>query len=464
MTRPIRIDWPRIKEVYPEDELCVTLMTKRASSVLASLLHVLEWKATFDVEGYDYDDWDELQAILSEADYELGEAMPLSQIIPLFDEVEDLLRALNQHAQCCDVNTDPSNGRFYTDSVTDGVGDVPQNIIDAGYAEDAEDWEGFSDYKCMIANLMIDHLEWSCREILKYIDSTGLIIGGVGTIAALIGSIFASGGLAIVIGILGAVAAAATVHGGILKLLDTGTEALADAVNENRDELICAVYQADGIDGAIAALKDKIDELFSDTEALVLKNLNIEPSLRGLYAGRYNQIDVAEQLANQGYETTDFTCNCAYSQYYTKHTFDTTQDGMLLSGATWEGGFGTPPGCIKYPYNEPSYKVYHTSNSLRTRVGIADEAGKKIWIKKVSFDYYNQVNFGKTRLICTHDGGSEVIEYAYTTTPIHVDKEFTPPLESSSPTTDIVRFCPLGNGSGNYGFVDNVEIWFDAEL
>ena len=459
----VRIDWSSIKEKL-DDVTALYLLTHRQASLILSNIENLEWKATFRDFDYDYSDYDELQLEVADLHHNLTMPVNLVDIIPLIDEIEDLLRALNQHAQCCDGNTDPSNGRFYTDTVTDGVGDVPQNIIDAGYAEDEEDWEGFADYKCMIANLIVDHLEWSLRELLKHMDSTGLIIGGIGTIAAIIGSIIATGGLAIVIGILASVAAAATVSGGILKLLDTGTEDLADAVNENRDELICAVYQADGIDGAVIALKDKIDELFTDTEALVLKNLNIEPSLRGLYAGRYNQIDIAEQLAEQGYETTEFTCNCAYSEYYYKHNFLSDLDGTLLSVAVFDGSQGQPVGSIRIPYTPTSAKVYHTSNSLRTRVGIGDSAGLKLWIKKVSFDYFMISNFGSLRLICTHDGGSEIIEYPYQTTWTHVDKVFTPILESTSPTTDIVRLSPLGNGTSNYCWIDNLEIWFDAEV
>ena len=302
----LRIDWPKIKSVFDAGD-CIVVMDRRIASVLTSFMHETEWTARFDTGGYDYADWDELQGLLSYADQQLGDPIMISDIIPLIDEIEDLLRLLNSHAQCCG-SQDITNGDQFTDEVTDGVGDVPDNIVSAGYASDSSDWAGFDDYKCMIAHLVIDDMEWKLRAILPYIDSTGAIIGGIGTVAAVIASIIATGGLALVFEMLAAVGAAATIWSGIVKIGDSGTEALADAVNDAHQELACAIYFADGTTNALATLNNTIDDLFTDAEALILKNLNLGPVIKSLYAGRYDQQNVAQLLADKGYDLDDFDC------------------------------------------------------------------------------------------------------------------------------------------------------------
>lgn len=304
-----RIDWQAIRAVYATNETCIVLLGRQAIHVLLSLFHRYEWLATFGKSEAAIEDWDHIQAIMAEAEYELGVAMPLSDIIPLIDEIEDLLRALQQHAQCCDRPVDWSDGDNFTDPVVDGVGNVPQNIIDAGYATGVDDWEGFADYKCMISHIMVDSMELTLRETVKLFGSSGEIIGGIGSVASLLGVILTTAG-PVSVAIIGVLASVAGFFALIIGLGDVATEALADGIMENHDELACAIYNADGSDAAVAALKQKIDDLFSDATAAVLKNMALGPSLKALYAGRYDQQNVAQNLADAGFDVDDYFCSC----------------------------------------------------------------------------------------------------------------------------------------------------------
>lgn len=246
------------------------------------------------------------------------------------DTILELLTLIeaNTRACWCPGDEDITDGDQFTDVVVDEVGDVPQNIIDAGYAEDAEDWEGFADYKCMISHLMITNMEWQLREILPHLDSTGIVIGGVATIAAVLGVIFASGGLALVLGMIASVAASATIVTYLADLTDSGLETLADGVSENHDELACAIFNADGSAGAVIDLKTKIDILFNPLDGAVLKNLNLDAQLKALYSGRYDQQDIAQLLDDNGLETGDFECQCYPLWYLIEGGFDEGFDNM----------------------------------------------------------------------------------------------------------------------------------------
>ena len=247
------------------------------------------------------------------------------------DTMLDLLTLIeaNTRACWCAGEEDFTEGEQYSDVVLDGEGDVPQNIIDAGYAADAADWDGFFEYKCMISHVMITNMEWQLREMLPHMDSTGRVIGGVATIAAVLAVIVATGGSALVLSIILGVAVSATVASFLLELGDVGTEALADAVASDHEELACAIYNSDGSAAALVDLKAKIDELYSSPGADVLKNLNLGPQLKGLYAGRYDQQDIAERMADNGYDVGDYDCTCietpaAPAGYHLEHpVYDT---------------------------------------------------------------------------------------------------------------------------------------------
>jgi len=447
----IKIDWQKIKARL-DDETAIYALTHRQASLLSSLSEQLTWRATFDHSDYDWSDKDELDADIADLENNLMSPVNLSDIIGYIDEIEDLLRALEQHAGCCDAG-DISDGANFTDPVTDGEGDVPQNIIDAGYAEDEEDWEGFADYKCMVAHVSVDQLEARTREIAAHMDqdsTTYAIIGGIAVLTGIITHIFTAGLSTLTIAILTSLGATSLLY---KYLLDFELmEDLADDVATNHDELACAFYNSDGVDEAISNLKAKISELFSAPQALVLLNLNITPTVKALYAGRYDQADIAAQLAAAGYDTADFTCDCQWVGDYLLYW------DFAINDDNWQGTRSTGSGhCRLY---HPSGNIYHSVQTLRAKAGLNPVlAGGWVDIHRITLRYNHiSANAGGLRLIVDDYDNTFANSNSQWT---DIDVTFSPPKHFVYPSSYIIQILGSGWISGSVA-VDDIYIDFDA--
>jgi len=466
----VQIDWERIKGRL-DDVTAFYALTHRQASLLSSLTEQLTWKKTFQVNDYDWADKDALDADIADLESNLQMPVNLVDIIGYIDEIEDLLRALEQHAGCCDAG-DISDGANFTDPVTDGEGDVPQNIIDAGYAEDSEDWEGFADYKCMVAHVSVDQLEARTREIAAHMDqdsTTYAIIGGIAVLTGIITHIFTAGLSTLTIAILTSLGATSLLF---KYLLDFELmEDLADDVATNHDELACAFYNSDGVDDAISNLKAKISELFSGPQALVLLNLNITPTVKALYAGRYDQADIAAQLAAAGYDTADFDCTCPYPigehQYFWDGTLSTLpappwqQSGDVTVPLGWN--MPTSVGTRSASVNYNGGYFYMNVNYIRWLFGYEpNDVGTYVEIHKVSFWYIHQYNYsGKLRFTKTPDSGAIVTDINNSTTWTYYEETFNPPLKCTVGGINTLRWQSSG-GTGGRTYVD--DIYMDVDV
>ena len=316
----VQIDWQKIKSKLGDDTALFAL-TLRQASMLLGLSEQLTWEKTFRVDDYDWADKDILDADIADLQRNLAMPTNLVDIIQYIDEIEGLLRGIQSITNCCDGD-DITGGDQYTDPVVDGVGDVPQNIIDAGYATDAADWTGFADYKCMISHIMVDQMELRLRKLHSLVDDTGDILGGVAVAATIITTVFTTiitGGISVMaLGIIASTGVAAVLWKAITDATDLNI--LADAVDENHDALACAINAGDGSEDSVNLLVSKIDELFTGSSAIILKNLNLEPTLKALYSGGYDQQNIAQLIDDHGYDTTAFDCTCS----------GTTADAIVL--------------------------------------------------------------------------------------------------------------------------------------
>jgi hypothetical protein len=220
----------------------------------------------------------------------------------------DILAAITA-LECCGEQ-DITDGDQYTDPIVDGEGDVPQNIIDAGYAEDAEDWVGFDNYKCMISHLAVDHVEKFFTQIAPHISDTGVVLGGVGVLGYLLGAILVLVGLPLAAGFAAALGTASLIWSWIADYGRTAVEDLAVEIAIHHDALACAIFEGDGIADSISDFNDKVDELFNAVDAAGIKAINFAPQLKAMYSGRYDQQNIAQNMADQGYETFGYVCIC----------------------------------------------------------------------------------------------------------------------------------------------------------
>lgn len=310
----------------------------------------------------------------------------------LLTTLQELLAA-TKALECCG-DQDITDGRQYTDEIVDGVGNVPQNIIDAGYASGPSDWAGFDDYKCMISHLAVDHVESFFREIEPYISDTGVVIGGIGVVGALLGAILVVVGLPISAGIIVALGASAAIWTWILNYGKAAVGDLADEIAANHDALACAIYEGDGVTDSVSDFNDKVDELFSVTEAVAIKAVNFEPQLRAMYAGRYDQEDIAQKLADLGYELTSFDCTCetVYDIDITLNFNDTEpltpeyeyRANWYPDGANWN-----VEGMVQFWANNTEHAYsYWLVNDLLTHAGESTISGsERLYIQYMEADW-----------------------------------------------------------------------------
>jgi hypothetical protein len=162
----------------------------------------------------------------------------------------------------------------------------------------------------MISHLAVDHVESFFREIAPFVSSSGVVIGGIGVVAALLGAILALIGLPISAGIIVALGASAGIWTWISTYGKSAVTDLADEIADNHEALACAIYGGDGVSDSIDEFNDEVDSLFSTIEAVAIKAVGFEPQLRAMYAGRYDQEDIAENLDNLGYEVINYFCTC----------------------------------------------------------------------------------------------------------------------------------------------------------
>lgn len=373
----------------------------------------------------------------------------------LQDDVAEILAIMQLGNPCCD-DMDITDGDQYTDRVEDGEGDVPQNIIDAGYADDAEDWDGFADYKCMISHVAVNQMSARLNELNELVNEYGAIAGSAAAIAAILAVIFATGGVAIVFGLVAGVGAVSLLYESLMGFPLLGN--LADKVDTNHDELVCAIYFADGDAAALIALNDKIDELFTSAEAVILKNLNNGPTLKSLYSGRYDQTDIAKQLEAAGYELDDFDCDGCdqIGEYLVEYPFDADLDSWVLSGgAVWT----SYDGGVAYLPHEYGH-IWHSVQTLRADAGLNPVlVDGYVDIHRIVFYYKNAgPNAGDCRMYCgTHDVTYDNSDGVYT----RVEEIFSPPKRFTHPTNYIISLSIINSLSGNMT-LDNIVVDFDA--
>jgi len=261
------------------------------------------------------------------------------------DEVEDLLRQLSALSGCCGELSHP-----FADLLTDPWQDgdpVPENIVDAGFATSTSDQAGYTDYKCLIANVAVQDLIEKINRLAQLIDESNWVVGGVAAIASILTFVVALPAAATVLTAmaLGLVAGAGTAAGvwawlnGVGKATAESTALALDAVY---DELVCAIYQADGPDAATTAVAAVISDATNAAASLALTPV-ISMVIHALYAGRYDQTDTAAALANAGFTLAQHNCSCAIQYDFMDET-DFTQSavGYWYSQQTTFTGAGNP--------------------------------------------------------------------------------------------------------------------------
>jgi hypothetical protein len=111
-----RVDWPTIKEIiaasdYDIQEPFLFVLPHAGRHLLLALAQRLEWKATYSDKshGYNYSDWDELQAIVAATHAGLMEMEQVNLIVAKLEEIRqelELLRGATGDTEALDLIAD----------------------------------------------------------------------------------------------------------------------------------------------------------------------------------------------------------------------------------------------------------------------------------------------------------------------------------------------------------------------
>jgi hypothetical protein len=445
-----------------EDELvCQLVYLPDRPEYWQALLAAVHYMTTWRAWGRDSDKRGKDAAANWRAAFELTiGCWRMTCLQELQDNVAAILEIMQSPNDCC-VDSDVTGGNQYTDRVDDGVGDVPQNVIDAGYADDAADWDGFDDYKCMISHVLIGQIGPRLEGYLPWIDFGGKWLLTITIIAAFATIILATGGAVLALGIVATTGTIAALYFGIFDL--DSLEDLIEKVADNYDALVCAVYFSDGDESSLIALNDKINELFNAAESLVLTNLNLGPTLKALYAGRYDQQNIAATLEEAGYDVGDFDCEClgqigeylVFFDWEDGEWSEWVHDGLVLQDFTGrDGGWGVGDA-------HPKNTLWHSTGTLRREVDLTTGGSATVYINRVTFWYrHNAEGAGDARLLVQHDEGSSATIWDNSFEWAYASKTFNPPLACTDKQYVVALLAH--NMVSNAAFYDDITIDFDT--
>jgi len=302
----VQIDWQSIKEKFG-DVTAIYALTHRQASLLLSLSEQLSWEKTFREFGYDFSDKDALDWDIDDLRNNLVSPVDLVDIIQYIDDVESLLQIIADNMAnepgCC-----PDGVQYYPTTPIPGFDTVPQPIVDAGYADDVNDLEGYFDYRCMAGHLFLSNVQ-------EKLDRLGPIITGgfllFNILAGLFTFLTAGIGTAVVVTIAGLAIEASTIITLINSLKDVSSllpPQWADDLEDCRDNIICAMLFADGAEAVRDAFLEQVEACLGEIPAVVIANLNLDPMIEALWYGQQNGIDVAQIMADNDINPGDFTC------------------------------------------------------------------------------------------------------------------------------------------------------------
>lgn len=316
----VSIDWEKIKALYAGDTYLVAL-TDQHIALLSALSEQLTWEKTFRTEGYDWADKDTLDLEIADLQANLTMPVALTDIIQYIDEIEELLRLLQEQPGCCEQYDYTDGDQYGTPITEDSTNGVPQELVDSGWATDTNDWNGFYDYQCHVAHVLVNNMQSKVVSMEDFFDLAGAVIIGVGAILGLLGIVFSSGTSLLAGGILAATGTGQKIYD---RLRDSGESAVPtpEEIQLSREALVCAWIDSahDGVDDRIDGFYAAIDSEFNLIEAEILKLLMHRSILKALYSGVYKENEtgptIAQKMDDAGIGPGTYTCDCALPSGY----------------------------------------------------------------------------------------------------------------------------------------------------
>jgi hypothetical protein len=145
---------------------------------------------------------------------------------------------------------------------------------------------------------------------------------------------------------------------------------------------------------AVSDFNDKVDELFTPLNAVAIKAINIEPQLRAMYSGRYDQEDIAAKLEELGYGVGSYDCTCEET-YEIQAIWDYTATESPVKDSAermqYVAAFFMPwiddAGVRTYATTSGNYTYLATNVSVYGG-GSPFSGSMKFYVQKIEFDWW----------------------------------------------------------------------------
>lgn len=277
-----RVDIGHYLAASGEQSRVVVLSEKDVTVIRSYLYPGVEWETRFvrPLGGDNYEtgtsaEFSEYLEMLNELDYRLSGGLSMSLETALESiadaitalagaqsstELTNIVRAISSSNVCCEQQIITQGGGVIG-SIEQPIGgnDVPIFGTEEPLSLDPETFpEGYTSLeeyqldKCQVSNLVVDGVIGTLRNLGAFGVFNGVALAGL-IVAAIVGIIVFPPAFI-------PVAAAAI---GFLSVEVTLLTLAANEMQENRDEWVCTIYNADGTDAAIAVLADLIDALIA---------------------------------------------------------------------------------------------------------------------------------------------------------------------------------------------------------
>jgi hypothetical protein len=232
----VQIDWTKIKANL-DDVTAIYALTHRQAALLLGLSEQLTWQKTFRLDDYDWSDKDLLDADVADLQRNLTMPTNLSDIIQYIDEIEELLRGLQEigitgQGACCG-NTAPISEEKTLEN--DDYPTTPPAYWGDEPVTDSDDWQQLV---CGAAHAYVDLLTNTSDELEHLVTAGALVVGAIAGILALL----SGAGILLAVGY----GTAATITSGVISGAILGTFGSAsDDLEAARDEIVCAITHGD---------------------------------------------------------------------------------------------------------------------------------------------------------------------------------------------------------------------------
>lgn len=344
----VRIDWQTIKTYGGGliNSPYVFVLPVSYRNVILAISHILEWRATWRTNGYDYEDWDELQAIVAAGESGLISGVAMTDIIDALNDIRDAITAAAYDDTALTAGLSAIETAVYSLYCCDNPSiSQPDPVDETTIGENEETYElpssyqNEAEYLCAAGLAYAANLERKLLE-LDQIKTSPLFIPG--TILAVVTSILLSSGVAIGYAIAAGIALSATSEI-IRSLLDFGEGIFVTLANVAHDYAGCfgaAFVSGDGAAGKKEAILDNLASAGVSAGLVSLLDIGLifEKEIQIYsYGVGGDRVDVTDYLG--------IDCNCipACNDYTWNKTFDVTFPTSavpVVDGAsvTWDYG------------------------------------------------------------------------------------------------------------------------------